>query len=67
MSTQITVHFRCPCGMRYTATEEQGPEQSSGSFNCEDCKKPVHEWKGNFHYFDWRAKVMKPMRRGAKI
>ena len=65
--TQTTVHFSCPCGMHYTATQEQRPEQSSGSFKCQDCKRPIHEWKGNFRYSDWKPKVMKPMRPGAKI
>jgi hypothetical protein len=53
--------------MHYTATQEQRPEQSSGIFKCQDCKKPIHEWKGNFHYSDWKPMVMKPMRPGAKI
>jgi hypothetical protein len=63
--TQITVHFSCPCGMHYTATQEHRPEQSSGSFKCQECRKPVHEWRGDFHYFDWQATFMKPMRPGA--
>jgi hypothetical protein len=60
--TQITVHFSCPCGRQYTTTQEQRPEQFTGSFTCWDCKKPVHEWKGNFDYRDWQAMIMKPRR-----
>jgi hypothetical protein len=52
--------------MHYTATQEHRPEQSWGIFKCQDCRKPVHEWRGNFDYFDWQAKVMKPVRPGTK-
>ena len=65
--TQTTVHFACACGMHYSATREQRSEQHSGSFDCIDCKNPVHEWTGFYDLFDWKPEVMKPVRPGAKI
>jgi predicted SprT family Zn-dependent metalloprotease len=58
--TQITINFKCPCGMNYTATQEQCPEAHSGGFDCTDCGKSVYEWSGNTNYSNWKAITMKP-------
>ena len=65
--TQTTVSFTCPCGMNYTATREERTSQHSGNFDCEDCRKPVHEWTGFYDLFDWKAVSMRPLRPGSKI
>jgi hypothetical protein len=64
---QTTVHFSCPCGMNYTATQERTPDPASGSFKCQYCQKSVHEWKGDFRYVGWKATVLKPVRPGTRI
>jgi len=54
--TQTTVIFACPkCGTAYQATQEQHPDQHSGSFKCQDCQTEVHAWSGVFSFFDWKA------------
>jgi transcription initiation factor IIE alpha subunit len=67
-STKTTVYFVCPnCNLPYRATQELRPEQLSGRFECEECRKPVHEWAGHYDLSDWRAIRMKPVVPGAKI
>jgi hypothetical protein len=68
MTTQTTVYFVCPsCGLPNRATQELRPERLSGSFECVECRKPVHEWTGFYDLFNWQAVRMKPVVPGAKI
>ena len=54
--TQTTVIFACPkCGTAYQATQQQRPDDHSGSFKCQDCRTEVHAWSGIFSFFDWKA------------
>ncbi len=54
--TQTTVIFACPkCGTAYQATQQQHPDDHSGSFKCQDCRTEVHAWSGIFSFFDWKA------------
>jgi hypothetical protein len=53
--TQTTVIFACPkCGIAYQASQQQHPDDHSGSFKCQDCRTEVHAWSG-FSFFDWKA------------
>jgi hypothetical protein len=61
--TQTTVHFVCAhCGLPYQATQQQSTEQLSGSFDCEECHKPVHEWTGFYDLFNWGTTRIVPVR-----
>jgi len=51
--TQTTVHFCCPCGLLYKTTQEQVSKPHSGFFECQDCGKTVHRWRGNYNYTGW--------------
>jgi hypothetical protein len=63
-----SVQFICgTCRLPYRATQQQSTEQLSGSFECEECHKPVHEWTGFQDYFDWQPIRMQPIRPGAKL
>ena len=54
--TQTTVIFACPkCGIAYQASQQQHPDDHSGSFKCQDCRTEVHAWSGVFSFFDWKA------------
>lgn len=53
-------YFNCPsCGLPYTATREHHPDKHSGKFKCEVCDTKVHEWSGNYDFFDWKVDVVK--------
>jgi len=53
-------YFSChSCGLPYTATREHHPERHSGSFKCEVCATKVHEWSGNYDFFDWKVDQVK--------
>ena len=53
-------YFSCPsCGLPYTATRELHPDKHSGKFKCEVCETKVHEWSGNYDFFDWKVDVVK--------
>src|ERR1044072_4225713 len=53
-------YFSCPsCGLPYTATREHHPDKHSGKFKCEVCETKVHEWSGNYDFFDWKVDVVK--------
>jgi hypothetical protein len=54
---KVTVHFFCPCGLHYTATQQRRPNTSSGSFKCQGCRKTVYEWRGNFDYWGWETQA----------
>jgi predicted RNA-binding Zn-ribbon protein involved in translation (DUF1610 family) len=52
--TQTTVVFSCPkCGLNYQATQEHSSDQSSGSFDCKNCKTNVLKWSGVYDYSRW--------------
>src|SRR5450631_307335 len=52
--TQTTVVFSCPrCGLNYQATQEHSSNQSSGSFDCKNCKTNVLKWSGVYDYSRW--------------
>jgi predicted RNA-binding Zn-ribbon protein involved in translation (DUF1610 family) len=54
--TQTIVIFACPnCGVAYQTTQQQHPDDHSGSFKCQDCQTEVHAWSGVFSFFDWKA------------
>jgi hypothetical protein len=49
--TQTTVVFSCPkCGLNCQATQEHSSDQSSGSFDCKNCKTNVLKWSGVYDY-----------------
>jgi hypothetical protein len=41
------------CGLNYQATQEQSSDQSSGSFDCKNCKTNVLKWSGVYDYSRW--------------
>src|ERR1700680_4240246 len=52
--TQTTVVFSCPkCALNYQATQEHSSDQSSGSFDCKNCKTNVLKWSGVYDYSRW--------------
>ncbi len=52
--TQTTVVFSCPkCGLNYQVTQEHSSDQSSGSFDCKNCKTNVLKWSGVYDYSRW--------------
>jgi hypothetical protein len=51
-----TEYFSCPnCGLPYIAIREKHPYTHSGHFSCEVCSTKVHEWSGNYEFFDWKV------------
>ena len=54
--TQTTVIFACPkCGIAYQTTQQQQPDDHSGSFKCQNCQTEVHAWSGVFGFIDWKV------------
>src|SRR6266478_6141482 len=52
--TQTTVVFSCPkCGLNYQATQEHSSDQSSGSFDCKNCKTNVLKSSGVYDYSNY--------------
>ena len=52
--TQTTVVFSCPkCGLNYQATQEHSSDQSSGSFDRENCKTNVLKSSGVYDYSNY--------------
>ena len=50
--------FTCPIGP-LRAREEVCAEQHSGSVECEECGKIVHEWTGFYNLVGWKVIRMK--------
>ena len=62
MNTVIprVMYFTCPnCRLAYRAREEVCAEQHSGSVECEECGKIVHEWTGFYNLVGWKVIRMK--------
>jgi len=55
MSTEGIVPFVCKhCSLPYRATMVPLDEQRSGSFECEERHRLVHEWTGDYGLYDWQ-------------
>ena len=43
------------CGIAYQTTQQQQPDEHSGSFKCQNCQTEVHVWSGVFGFIDWKV------------
>ena len=60
---EVSVFFICPrCRLPYRATQKQMMVRMSGSFQCAECDRTVHEWSGFYNFSDWQPVRMKPAR-----
>jgi hypothetical protein len=50
---EVAVHFACRhCEKIYVASQES--RRGTGTFNCLECAKQVHQWSGNYNFADWK-------------